>query len=362
MTHAGRIESLREYQVAQFLLCLRSEDIRWLSGFTGSTAQLLVDCFAGVGHLFVDGRYVERASSEVAKAQAPVEVHLVESGESIEERIARMVNEAVVQLDDSHLSAAHFTKLTRGLKIEIASSPLDEARRRKDQNELSLIEKAATIADGALLSLLSHGLVGRTEREVQRELDELMRAAGADDVGFDTIVATGPNGARPHHEPGHTRIEDGHMVVIDFGAEVAGYRSDTTRTVQVGNVSPELLDMFRIVEEAQAAGVAAVRAGVVGSDIDRAVRKVFSREGVEHEYVHGTGHGVGLYIHEPPIFSPRCEAVLAANEVVTVEPGLYRKGVGGVRIEDLVVVGDKNCRILTNTPKELLCPRSPRTT
>jgi Xaa-Pro aminopeptidase len=188
-----------------------------------------------------------------------------------------------------------------------------------------------------------------------------MREKGADNVGFDTIVATGANGARPHHEPSDAVIESGHGVVIDFGAELDGYRSDMTRTIQVGEWCLEYQHMYDTVREAQFAGVRAVTAGVAGSQIDAAVRSIFAREGLEHEYVHGTGHGIGLYIHEEPILSPRCSAVLQANEVVTVEPGLYRGGVGGVRIEDQVVVTGTECRILTLSPKELSCPRSPRT-
>ena len=184
---------------------------------------------------------------------------------------------------------------------------------------------------------------------------------GADDVSFPTIVAAGPNASRPHHEPGDRIIVNGDAVIIDMGASVHGYRSDMTRTVLIGDVGEEIREMHGIVREAQQAGVDAVRAGVGGADVDRAVRDVFARYGTEHEYLHGTGHGVGLVIHEQPILGPRCSATLLAGEVVTVEPGLYRVGVGGVRIEDLVVVTDTGCRILTQTPKELSCPQSART-
>jgi Xaa-Pro aminopeptidase len=208
---------------------------------------------------------------------------------------------------------------------------------------------------------VTDGFAGKTEKQIRNRLDHLMRETGADDVAFDTIVATGPLGARPHHEPSDAIVEDGHGVVIDFGAMVQGYKSDMTRTIRVGDVSAEYQRMFDLVIEAEAAGIASVKAGAVGAAVDAAARAVFLREGVDHEYVHGTGHGIGLYIHEQPILSPRCTAVLGVNEVVTVEPGLYRGGVGGVRIEDLVVVTGDSCRILTHTPKDLTCPRSPRT-
>ena len=356
-----RLSRLASIDANRFLLCPRLDDIRWLTGFTGSTASLLVDRHRGVAHLFVDSRYVERARHEIAVSNAQVEIHLVESGSSIAALIGDVVQQNSVIVDPQHITVAQFNSYQEKFSIHTETSPCDELRRVKDENEIDLIARAASIADEALASLLHDGLCGRTEREIAQHLDHLMRVGGADDVGFDTIVATGANAARPHHEPSNAVVEDGHCVIIDFGAEIDGYRSDMTRTIRVGSVSHELESMFEIVREAQQCGVDAVTNGVVGSRVDAAVRAVFAREGVEHEFIHGTGHGIGLYIHEPPILSPRCEAVLQVNEVVTVEPGLYRKGVGGVRIEDQVVVTGTGCRILTLSPKELSCPRSPRT-
>lgn len=361
MVQSLRLAHVKSSDASRYMLCLRYEDIRWLTSFTGSTSQLLLDTQEGVGHLFVDGRYYERAIKETGEWEGAIRVHLMTTSSSVEDQIADIVGEDSVSVDDSHSTAAHFSRLSQQLTISISPSSLDDARRVKDAEEISTITTAAAIADKAFEELLADGLFGKTERAIQQQLDWFMMRHGAHGVGFDTIVATGANGAEPHHEPSETVVEDGHLVVIDFGAELNGYRSDMTRTVQVGNVSAELLHMFAVVKEAQAAGVATIKAGVVGSQVDNAVREVFARHGVEHEYPHGTGHGIGLFIHEPPIFSPRCEARLRANEVVTVEPGLYRKGVGGVRIEDLVVVGNTGCHTLTNTPKDLLCPRSPRT-
>lgn len=351
---------LQSEESARFVLCPRLDDVRWLTGFTGSTAHLVADRHNATGHLIVDSRYIERARHEVAKVNGPVEIHLLESGISLSSIVRSIVGDEIVAVDPNHVTVAQSDSLRSEISIIFESSLIGELRRIKDDAEIALIERAATIADDALAELLGDGICGRTERDVRLRLDHLMRLGGADDVGFDTIVATGPHAARPHHEPSDAEIEDGHVVIIDFGAELDGYRSDTTRTIKVGNISQELQSMFEIVREAQESGVNAVTAGVVGSDVDAAVRRVFAGVGLEHEFIHGTGHGIGLYIHEPPILSPRCTAVLNANEVVTVEPGLYRYGVGGVRIEDLVVVTDSRCRILTNTPKDLSCPRSPR--
>lgn len=240
--------------------------------------------------------------------------------------------------------------------------PFAAPRRSKDPDALALTELCARIADDAVAAVLAAGLEGRTERQVQSDLDSAMAGFGAESVSFPTIVAAGPNGAEPHHVPGDRVIRGGDAVVIDVGACVSGYRSDMTRTVFVGEPSAEFAEMRAIVHEAQSAGLAEVCGGNNASAVDAAVRRVFSAHGVEHEYLHLTGHGVGLVIHEHPILGPTCNAVLQAGEVVTVEPGLYRVGTGGVRIEDLVVVTESGCRILTKTPKEPSCPPSAQTT
>lgn len=361
MSISSRIGRLSAIDGADHLLVLRLEDIRWLTGFTGGTAQLLVHRADSRATLFVDGRYAERANDEIQSSGAPVDVHLVTSGQSIDEALASLIQKSEVAIDLQHITAARFQSLQERCAVVAQSTSLDFLRRVKDEEEILLMARAAAIADIALQSVVVDGICGRTEKQVRNRLDSLMRENGADGVGFDTIVATGPNGARPHHEPTDAVIEEGHGVVIDFGAELDGYRSDMTRTIRVGDWSAEYQHLFDTVLEAQAAGVKAVTAGVVGAEVDAAVRAIFAREGLEHEYVHGTGHGIGLYIHEEPILSPRCAAVLQTNEVVTVEPGLYRGGVGGVRIEDQVVVTGSECRILTLSPKELSCPRSPRT-
>ena len=361
MDVSQRLSRLCSSSAADFVLVLRLEDIRWLTGFTGGTAQLVVQRSTHDAWLLVDGRYFERATDEIADSCASVHIERVIPDVSTEEMISRIVCASSVAVDPTHVTAHFMTVLQSHCTVVLERNQLDDLRRVKDDAEISLIASAAIIADNALLSVVADGLVGKTEKQIRNRLDHLMRETGADDVAFDTIVASGPLGARPHHEPSDAIVEDGQGVVIDFGAMVQGYKSDMTRTIRVGTVSAEYQRMFDLVLEAESAGIATVKAGVVGAAVDAAARAVFIREGVDHEYVHGTGHGIGLYIHEQPILSPRCTAVLGVNEVVTVEPGLYRGGVGGVRIEDLVVVTGDSCRILTHTPKDLTCPRSPRT-
>lgn len=360
MTIGARLERLCATEGADCFLVTRMEDIRWLTGFTGSTAQLLVNRAGNESYLYVDGRYTERAHADVARAGGTTTI-VPNTHESPLLDHLRSLGVTRLAVDFHHITAARLTDLRESFEVVNESGRLDGLRRVKDHEEIALMERAAGIADMALQRVVSEGLLGESEKQIRNRLDAAMREFGADDVSFETIVATGPNGARPHHEPTDDIVESGHGVVIDMGAEVNGYRSDMTRTVRVGQWTAEYRQMFDIVREAQAAGVAAVVDGVVGSDVDGAVCEVFDREGVRHEYLHGTGHGVGLYIHEEPILSPRCTAILRAGEVVTVEPGLYRKGVGGVRIEDQVVVTGTGCRTLTLSPKELSCPRSQRT-
>lgn len=360
MNFGERLRSFVQAGDAPHVLVLRLEDIRWLTGFTGSTAYMVIHRDTSTVDLFVDGRYVERAHHEIQRAGSAVRVVEVESGKTVAEMLSSSVT-GNLAIDFHHVTAARYKDLASVFHVVEEVGLFNQLRRIKDESEIALMERAASIADLALDGVLRDGILGDTEKQVRNRLDAAMRELGADTVSFDTIVATGANGARPHHEPTDAVIENGHAVVIDMGAEIDGYRSDMTRTIRVGDWSPEIESMFRIVREAQAAGVHTVCHGVVGSTVDGAVREVFRREGVEHEYLHGTGHGVGLYIHEEPILSPRCDAVLSAGEVVTVEPGLYRKGVGGVRIEDQVVITGTGCRILTLSPKELSCPRSQQT-
>jgi Xaa-Pro aminopeptidase len=361
MKLTSRLQRLTSLEGVENSLILRPEDVRWLTGFTGGTSFVLVNRSTSSAILFVDGRYYDRALSEIENAATNIDVRLLKSGESMSSAIASVVQAQDVGVDLDHITASRFDALTSQLSVVSEPTAMNDLRRVKEEWEIDLMARAAKIADDALALVLADGLVGRTEKQVRNRLDSTMRDNGADDVSFSTIVATGANGARPHHEPSETLIESGHGVVIDFGAEVSGYRSDMTRTIQIGDWSVEYRHLYDTVREAQRAGVNAVRNGVTGAHVDGVVRAVFAREGLEHEYVHGTGHGIGLYIHEEPILSPRCEAVLQSNEVVTVEPGLYRGGVGGVRIEDQVVVTGTGCRILTLSPKELSCPRSPQT-
>ncbi|MFM7262575.1 MAG: M24 family metallopeptidase [Acidimicrobiales bacterium] len=361
MPERSRALRAATYMQTDWFLVTTPDDVRWLTGFSCSTSTALLSA-EGEVHLLVDGRYDERARDEARAAGVEVSVHRVKARGDVAGMIAGIVGSAVLGVDPAAVTLAVHDEFASRVRVERTASPCAGPRRVKDAGELQLIARCAAVAGSALETVVAEGLAGDTERGVRLRLDAAMLALGADEVSFPTIVASGPNGARPHHEPSGRTVAKGDLVVIDMGAAIDGYRSDMTRTVRVGPVSPELERMWHVVREAQQAGLDTVRAGVPGKAVNSAVRAVFVAHGVEHEYLHGTGHGVGLVIHEQPILGPACDTELLEGEVVTVEPGLYRGGTGGVRIEDLVVVTGSGCRILTGTPKDLPCPPSAPTT
>jgi Xaa-Pro aminopeptidase len=234
---------------------------------------------------------------------------------------------------------------------------VEALRRVKDPGEVDRIAAAAAIADAALAAVRPLLAQGCTEQEFSLALDTEMRRGGAQGPSFETICAAGPNAAKPHHRPSNRTIHAGEPVVVDFGAVVDGYCSDMTRTVWVGDlVDPVLRRVVEVVHASQAAGVAAAAAGVTCRAVDRACREVVKEAGWGEYFVHGTGHGVGLDVHEAPAVSATSPDTLAAGHVVTVEPGVYLPGLGGVRIEDTLVVTERGSRTLTSTPKELALP------
>lgn len=357
---SGRLADVPSDGFDGLVLVEDAAHIRWATGFGGSTSSLLVDPASRRGHLIVDPRYVERAENEVAECGAEVDV--VPRGADLDRTIAALAGGRTIGIDPGATTIARLRRLSDVARTAEHSSRLSDMRRVKSPAEIEIMGRAAAIATEALLSVVDEGLAGRSEREIRSRLDSRMLSLGADAPAFTTIVASGARAARPHHEAGDDVVDRNDMVIVDMGAEVGGYRSDMTRVVVVGEPGVERRRMLETVREAQAEGVATVRAGVAGAGVDAAVRAVFAAAGCESEFLHGTGHGVGISIHETPVLGPRCEEVLRSGEVVTVEPGLYRVGVGGVRIEDLVVVGADGCRNLTLAPKELSCPRSRPTT
>ena len=359
MDVAGRVPRLREGlgdAGCDALLVTNLVSIRYLTGFTGSAAMLLV---LPDELLFVtDGRYGDQSREQLAAAgvEATVEVGTTLAAQrdmiaATAKGFARIGLEAdtVTWAQQRTMASTWFD----GSEVVPTEGLVAELRTVKDDGEIARIEAAARIADEALASVRPRLSERPTEQEFGLELDFAMRRLGAADVSFETIVASGPNGAKPHHRPSARTIEEGDLVVLDFGALVDGYHSDMTRTYCVGEPSESQRRMWDVVLEAQAAGVAAVRPGVGGREVDKVCRDLIGDAGWGDAFLHGTGHGVGLLIHEDPRVSSAADGMLAPGHVVTVEPGVYLPEHGGVRIEDTVVVTADGCRPLTSTPKEL---------
>jgi Xaa-Pro aminopeptidase len=357
MDVAGRVPRLRARFASleiDALLVTNLRNVRYLSGFTGSAGLLLVRHDVVV--LVTDGRYREQAGEQLRAAGVEAALDIGLSADAQRELLAARASDIGVlglEADDVTWAAQrrYATEWFPGASLVPTERAVEELRAVKDPGEVARIEAAAAIADAALDEVRPMLDERATEAEVGLALDTAMRRLGASAPSFETIVASGPNGAKPHARPGERRIGRGELVVFDFGATVDGYRSDMTRTLWVGELDETQQRMYEVVKEAQAAGVAAVRPGVSGRDVDEACRSVIRDAGWGDAFIHGTGHGVGLDIHEDPRVSSVATATLAAGHVVTVEPGVYLGEHGGVRIEDTVVVTADGCRTLTRAPK-----------
>ncbi|MGZ4681760.1 MAG: M24 family metallopeptidase [Acidimicrobiales bacterium] len=336
------------------LLVTKLVNLRYLTGFTGSDGMLLVlpDELVFV----TDGRYRDQSADQLAAAgvEARIEIAGVEQREVVGAAVAAsgigtlgLEADAVTWARQRTFADSWFPDV----ELRPTTGLVDDLRLIKDEGEVARIAAACEVADVAL-ARVRHRLHDRlTEQEFGLELDVEIRRLGAAGNSFETIVGSGPNGAKPHHRPGSRRIVDGDLVVLDFGALVDGYCSDMTRTLMVGDPTPTQQRMLDVVTEAQQAGVDAIRAGETTRAVDAACRRVIDDAGWGEAFLHATGHGVGLEIHEAPRVAATADATLAPGFVVTVEPGVYLPEHGGVRVEDTVVVTADGCRPLTLTPK-----------
>ncbi|MEP7203378.1 MAG: aminopeptidase P family protein, partial [Ilumatobacteraceae bacterium] len=341
---SGRIARVRErFEQSEALLVSDLNNIRWLTGFTGSNGWLLLSADDVV--LVTDGRYGDQATAQLAQAGVDGRVVVGHSSAAIFDALAAEVAPlSSVGFEAAHLTYEQFRRFESLFETQLvpAGGLVQNERRRKDPGEIARMAEACRIADAALSEIQ---LTGSTEAEVRNQLEIRMRELGADGPSYETIVATGPvNASRPHHRPTDTLIENGHTVIIDVGALYDGYHSDMTRTFFVGNPTPEQLELYEVVLAAQRAGVSAVEAGISTAELDAVCRDVITEAGYGDWFSHGTGHGVGLLIHEDPFINRTGDVKLQVGDVVTVEPGVYREGFGGIRVEDLVVVTENGCR------------------
>lgn len=357
MNHAARIgrlgEALAGHEV-DALLVTDLVNVRYLTGYTGSNGTVVVRPDGAV--FLTDFRYLARVEPlreyvEVQQATQDLLRHVSTRWAELAPGAAR------VGFESAHLSyAAHALLAESAGTVELVpvTGAVERLRVVKDADEIEAIRRSAAMLEPIYAQLAAEGLAGRSEFDVAWRVHELVREHGAEGVSFDPIVASGDAGALPHAEPRKQAIAAGSMVTIDIGSLLDGYCSDCTRTVATGDLPDPLGEVYELVLAAQLAGLEAVRPGVTGVEADAVVRDLIGAAGHGEHFQHGTGHGVGLEIHEDPRLSLTSTATLEAGMIVTVEPGVYLPGVGGVRIEDLVVVTADGCERLTGYPKELI--------
>ena len=352
----GRLDRLRgllDPAGLDALLVTSNTNVRYLTGFTGSAGSLWVDVDRVV--LVTDGRYRDQAPDQVAAAGAVADVVVVGGGDR------SPITSLAAGRSRVGLEAGSITWSEQLRLVDLLSGPpvatnglVEGLREMKDEGEVDRIAEAAAIADEAFARVLPSILAGAVEEEIAAALDHAVRSGGASDRAFETIVAAGPNSALPHARPGPRPMLDGDLVVCDFGAMVDGYRSDMTRSLRIGGTGTgRAADLLGAVLDAQLAGLAVVADGVPIAEVDAACRSTLEAAGLGDAFSHGTGHGVGLDIHEGPAVSSTSTGTLRAGQVVTVEPGAYLGGFGGVRWEDTVLVTADGHRRLTLSPKEL---------
>ena len=359
-------ERMRAVQV-DALVVSHLPNIRYLTGFVGTAGLVVLTPTAC--SLIVDFRYQTAAKALVAAADVAAEIALVVPSQSYDETLAAVLRESGARrigIEAAWMPVSRFNRLAVALAAA-APTPLrspdacpvllpteriiESQRVVKDDTEIATLREAGRRLGAAVPEAVGLVRAGRSEQEVAAEVDAMLRRHGFERPAFETIVASGPNSALPHARPGHRRIEDGDGVVLDFGGVYDGYCVDLTRTVQLNDTGDEFRRLFAAVAEAQRQAIAAVRPGVKASAVDDAARAALGRYGLEEAFGHGTGHGLGLEVHEEPrIGKPLAgqpDLILEPGMVFTVEPGAYVEGIGGVRIEDDVLVTGDGCIVLT---------------
>lgn len=334
-------------------------NIHYLTGYKGHTGMVLI--LDSEKFILTDSRYTEQAQKE-AEDFICVDIGMNGYSKTVKRLIDEKYNVATninLGFEDKSISYSQFKALsdTLGEMVHLAElgDEINKLRMVKTQDEIDLIAKAESIGDEAFNHIINYIEVGMTEKQVALELEYVMRSLGADGLSFDTIVASGANSSMPHAVPTDKVIEEGDFVTLDFGCIYKGYCSDMTRTVYMGDeLYEKQLEVYTTVLNAQKEALKVIKPGMVCSDIDKVARDYIADAGYGEYFGHGLGHGVGLYIHEEPRFSQKCDTILEPGMVLSVEPGIYLPGEFGVRIEDLVVVTEDGYENLANSPKVLI--------
>ena len=344
---AERLRARLEELGAATFLVTNPVNVAYLTGFRSSNAALIVSADRML--LATDGRYAQAARSVA-------EVEVVVAARELLADLARRLEELAeppVAFESTHVTYANHEALAAsGLELRPVPRTVEELRAVKDEGELDAVRRAARVTDGVFERLSEEHVVGRTEAELAWWCEQAIRDGGGDAAAFPPIVASGPNAAVPHHDPGERRIERGEMVIVDLGAALDGYASDCTRTFATGDLRADLAEAYELCRAAQEDALAAVRAGAAAREVDGVARGAIT--GAGHEVLHGLGHGVGLEVHELPRLADTSDATLVPGNVVTVEPGVYLPGQGGVRIEDLAIVTEDGAERLSAFTKDLV--------
>jgi Xaa-Pro aminopeptidase len=333
------------------LLVMHMPNVFYLTGFTGSSGALVVTLERCV--LLVDPRYSIQARQDCAHAEVRDF-----SAVSIIKAVADFVNEiqpASIGFETDHTSVTTYRNLRRSIdskcRLRSVTGLVETLRRVKDAHEIDAIREAAKIADAAFAKVISELKVGMSEKEVALLVDWHLRKLGADKEAFDTIAAAGPNSSCPHAKPGSTVLQPGQLLKLDFGARVRGYNCDITRTVVLGEPSRKQQEVYQIVLDAQLMAIDAIAPGKSGREIDSVAREYIASRGYGENFGHGLGHQIGIEVHDGPALSQTSDLILEPGNVVTVEPGIYIEGWGGIRIEDDVLVTESGAEVLTSSPK-----------
>ncbi len=334
------------------LLVSNEVNVTYMSGFTGDDSILLITL--ANKYMLTDFRYTEQAEKECPG----FEIIKCDKAKRFEKISELLKKENIKRLGfEQHVSYSDYEKLKAALedaKLVPTDNIIEKLRYIKDEKEKSYIMKAQEIADSAFSNIIKFIKPGMTEKQVTAELEYLMKKGGADGPAFDTLLISGKKTSLPHGKPSDKKIDEGDFVTLDFGALYKGYRSDMTRTIAVGGVSERQAKIYGIVKKAQLNALKALKAGINGKVPDDAAREVIGAEGYNDNFGHGLGHGVGLEIHEEPYMGKNSKYKLEEGCIVTVEPGIYIPGWGGVRIEDTVLVTKEGCEIFTKSSKDLI--------
>ncbi|MBR2076811.1 MAG: aminopeptidase P family protein [Exiguobacterium sp.] len=351
MERVNKLQAKLEKNEIDALLVTKRENIRYLSGFTGSSGVIVITLNSA--SFITDFRYTEQANDQVKGYD------IIELDTSLIKSVADVVSRESIKrlgIEQDAMTVGQYRAYEKEVDAQLieTSGIVEKLRLIKDESEIKIMKEAAAIADAAYAHIQTFIRPGRTEREVANELEMFMRSKGADSSSFDMIVASGLRSALPHGVASDKVIQTGELVTLDFGAYYKGYCSDITRTLAIGPVSDELRQIYDTVLRAQLAGVEGIRAGITGIEADALTRDIIKEAGYGEYFGHSTGHGLGMEVHEAPGLSFRSDTVLEPGMVVTIEPGIYINGVGGCRIEDDVVITEDGCYLLTQSPKELI--------